>query len=560
MTASTAAQDIDLNSIEQIEMLLQNIQRKPQSYDLAEGALLSTINLSEEKLGKDHSITIHAAFELAKFYRVKRKFAMAESALSRVLEDCERVYGESHVITLQTMCELAQTLDNQKDLERCKAVLLQAYTRYRDSNPYGTEALFCGVHLAHTLEALGMYEDAGLLFLDLVEKYRQANTIQNGLGLNCVSSLISNYCKKAYRLFQGIWKNDDDKKIARGYFFDCVALCQIIASNEGKEAQETLYYNLWPIGKIALWLGDDDTFQNCVWFLDSTKSPSSSRQFRIVCDGCNQQLSSGYHYVCQQCEDHDLCLECFTAQRGQFDTNSESCRDHFFFEISTHHPSTEESEKVGVTTVVEWLSSLLAEAALQDWQSEAAKAGGEEMPLNIDDWNDRCPKDISGPAPGRSDQELHYSELLGFLLNSTYVFGKDGFRSNDLHQWCLTEYMADDSSQTIHEGFSSVILQAQPPQKSLVGRGRTAKVSYSSPSDSMYARFRLDPKMQEIRVLELLPGTGEIQCTLRTVSLLQNPSFEALSYVWGSATTQKKPSIIVEGKRNRHAQSSTSCA
>jgi hypothetical protein len=55
--------------------------------------------------------------------------------------------------------------------------------------------------------------------------------------------------------------------------------------------------------------------------------------------------------------------------------------------------------------------------------------------------------------------------------------------------------------------------------------------------------------MQEIRVLELLPGTGEIQCTLRTVSLLQNPYFEALSYVWGSAATQNKPTIIVEGKR-----------
>ncbi|KAF5682043.1 duf1665 domain-containing protein [Fusarium circinatum] len=90
---------------------------------------------------------------------------------------------------------------------------------------------------------------------------------------------------------------------------------------------------------------------------------------------------------------------------------------------------------------------------------------------------------------------------------------------------------------------------AQSPQKSLVCRGKTMKVSHSLPPDSIYALFRLDPKMKETRVLELLPGSGEIQYTLRTVSLLQNPFFEAPSYVWGLSATQNKPSIVVEGKR-----------
>ncbi|KAF5229845.1 hypothetical protein FANTH_14065 [Fusarium anthophilum] len=563
MTASNAAQHVDLDAIEQIEMLLQDIRRRPQSRDLAEGALLSTLNLSEEKLGKDHNITIHVAFELAKFYRVKKDFAMAESAVSRVVQDCNRVYGESHVITLEALCGLASALDGQDDLERCKAVLILASAKYRDLNPYGKEALFCEAHLAHTMEALEMCEDAGLLFLDLVEKHRQANTIQDSLGLNCVLGLISNYCKKAFSLFQGCWKNDDDKKRAREYFFECVALCQIIASNEGEEAQETLYYSLWPMAKIALWLGDEDTFQNCVWFLDSTKSSNSSRGSRTLCDGCNQQISQGYHYVCRQCEDRDFCHECFTTRRGQFDMNSESCKDHSFFTISPHR-TPEEPNIMGVTAVAEWLSSLLAETRLQNWQFEAAKAGGEELPLDIDDWNDRYPKDISVDVSSPV-QELHFSELSQvydtlqrhrICIAKTripaqlhHVFSQDGFRSNDLHQWCLTEYKADDSSETIYEAFSSLMLQAQPPQKSLVCRGKTTRVPYSLPPDSIYAGFRLDPKMQEIRVLDLLPGTGEIECTLRTVSLLQNPCFEALSYVWGSAAAQNNPTIIVEGKR-----------
>jgi hypothetical protein len=408
MTASNAAQHVDLDDIEQIELFLQDIRQRPQSRDLAEGALLSTLNLSEEKLGKDHSITIHVAFELAKFYRVKKDFAMAESALSCVVHDCKRVYGESHVITLEALCELASALDGQKDLERCKAVLLLASANYRDLNPYGKEALFCEAHLAHTMEALEMCEDAGLLFRYLVEKHRQANTIQDSLGLNCLWSLISNYCKKAYRLFQGFWKNDGDKRRAREYFFECVALCQIIALNAGEEAQETLYYSLWPLGKIALWLGDDDTFQKCVWFLDSTGSSNSSRRSRTSCDGCNQQISSGYHYVCRQCEDRDFCHECFTTRRSQSDTNSESCRDHIFFEICPYR-TPENPNIMGVAAAAEWLSSLLAETRLQDWRFEAAKSGGEELPLNIDDWNDKYPKDISVPVSGR-DQELHFSE------------------------------------------------------------------------------------------------------------------------------------------------------
>ncbi|KAL4861295.1 heterokaryon incompatibility protein-domain-containing protein [Aspergillus spectabilis] len=46
----------------------------------------------------------------------------------------------------------------------------------------------------------------------------------------------------------------------------------------------------------------------------------------------------------------------------------------------------------------------------------------------------------------------------------------------------------------------------------------------------------LDPAKQEIRLLTILPRTdfeSEINCTLRTVSLKQEASFEALSYVWG---------------------------
>jgi hypothetical protein len=47
----------------------------------------------------------------------------------------------------------------------------------------------------------------------------------------------------------------------------------------------------------------------------------------------------------------------------------------------------------------------------------------------------------------------------------------------------------------------------------------------------------LDKRQEQIRIVNLAPGspTDAISASLSTVSLLENPSFEALSYVWGNA-------------------------
>jgi len=53
-----------------------------------------------------------------------------------------------------------------------------------------------------------------------------------------------------------------------------------------------------------------------------------------------------------------------------------------------------------------------------------------------------------------------------------------------------------------------------------------------------YPSAKLDPVGRHIRILHLLPGPPTeyvISCTLSTVSLDDNPHYEALSYVWGSA-------------------------
>ena len=57
----------------------------------------------------------------------------------------------------------------------------------------------------------------------------------------------------------------------------------------------------------------------------------------------------------------------------------------------------------------------------------------------------------------------------------------------------------------------------------------------------------LDAAIDEIRLLQLMPGKAEtpLRCHLITVSLQDSPTFEALSYVWGSPNI--KTPIEVEG-------------
>ncbi|PQE16327.1 heterokaryon incompatibility protein [Rutstroemia sp. NJR-2017a WRK4] len=65
---------------------------------------------------------------------------------------------------------------------------------------------------------------------------------------------------------------------------------------------------------------------------------------------------------------------------------------------------------------------------------------------------------------------------------------------------------------------------------------------------SHYVYKPLQSQSKEIRVLTLLPdvpGT-EINCRLDTISLDDQPQYEALSYVWGSSTDREK--VQIEGK------------
>ena len=51
---------------------------------------------------------------------------------------------------------------------------------------------------------------------------------------------------------------------------------------------------------------------------------------------------------------------------------------------------------------------------------------------------------------------------------------------------------------------------------------------------------------REIRIIKLAPGRWEdaIECNLDTASLDDNPSYEALSYVWGDPSLPKKPILL----------------
>ncbi len=60
----------------------------------------------------------------------------------------------------------------------------------------------------------------------------------------------------------------------------------------------------------------------------------------------------------------------------------------------------------------------------------------------------------------------------------------------------------------------------------------------------------LDSSRQEIRTITLIPGNAPepVKCELNTVSLLDNPNIEALSYSWGNPRPTRK--IFINGQRH----------
>ncbi|CAO2648886.1 Nn.00g098350.m01.CDS01 [Neocucurbitaria sp. VM-36] len=79
--------------------------------------------------------------------------------------------------------------------------------------------------------------------------------------------------------------------------------------------------------------------------------------------------------------------------------------------------------------------------------------------------------------------------------------------------------------------------QTQPVDQTAPACTQATQLIPTHISSAIYSRLLLNSDRDEIRLLEILPGDWDqdIECTLRVVSLADNPSYRALSYVWGSA-------------------------
>jgi hypothetical protein len=60
-------------------------------------------------------------------------------------------------------------------------------------------------------------------------------------------------------------------------------------------------------------------------------------------------------------------------------------------------------------------------------------------------------------------------------------------------------------------------------------------------STARYQYHELDANRDEIRLIAVQPGTPKdpIVVALRTESLLDNPSYEAISYAWGDESVKR---------------------
>lgn len=412
MASSRATEQEELDAVDEIETLFQDVKRRPESRSQDEETLRAALRLSEQKLGHDHRVTIRAAFELAKFYHHTEDYAMALSTYYRLLVDCLRVFGNSHSITLDTMSMPAAIFYARKQYEDCKDIWHQMFTKYQDANPYGTKTLVCQGFLARVLLELETYDEAEILYFELVQKHRQGASLHFIPGVWAVYGLVRCYHKRTYNLYQGLWKNENEKQKARDYFVECVNLCIEVALTE---ALGLLGEVLGVVGVMSLYLGEDDTFQTCLWSRDALQWLDSSGRFEWICVRCTEQVSSGGQYACRQCQYINLCSECYIVHQSSNEPGFESCRNHSFYKTRRRGISEVKSGNEA-EAVRAWLVGLVEHYTLHNWQSDAMSAGGENMPPNIDEWKARIPMALQIEQSNLLSQELSRSKMADISL------------------------------------------------------------------------------------------------------------------------------------------------
>ena len=88
----------------------------------------------------------------------------------------------------------------------------------------------------------------------------------------------------------------------------------------------------------------------------------------VICDGCDKQIQlPSIRYVCQSCEDVDLCPACHRDYKleGRLGNNTPSCQDHDFLAVPRNDWSTLPSGAVldDGTGIEEWMDRLLVSLA-----------------------------------------------------------------------------------------------------------------------------------------------------------------------------------------------------
>jgi tetratricopeptide (TPR) repeat protein len=334
-------------------------------YVAAEQLLLRALEGKEDREGPNAASTLITADALAEVYAKQKRFSEAEAMLQRALEGLKIVLGAAHPRTLNAVERRGQIHFDQKQWEEAERVwkqVLEDRKTVLGSNHRDT---------LHMALRLGHVYQKQLKLNELVELAKiwgsRAPKIFDILSEMGPDLLEKGNVDHAVIVFQHEMRRREavlgpdhvDTQEAAGSlggFYRTVGkLDELVKLAETwGPRQAALYKNLARMGKRYAREGDIEkatrAFQSSLHVRDSAIFYHSM----VWCDGCQSECRVGVmitlamgHFICKQCEDIDLCRQCY--EKHQDGTNIlASCKDHAFFEVPLE-PLTWSSGSAAVT-------------------------------------------------------------------------------------------------------------------------------------------------------------------------------------------------------------------
>ena len=301
---------LDTNTLS-VVVCLADTYKMMDRYIEAEGMYWRALRACENDSMPDKSLPSRVRHNLALMYQRQGKLVEAEQMLREALTGFEVSLGSERYQTLQTANVLAAVLLQQRRFLEAEVLSEKAI-----------EGLIKALSPEHPLTLTAMATRGELHFNQEQWDQAEARYVTVLQGRERVLGSEHKETRQAARYLGGIYAKRQK-------------LEKLVKLTQRWESKESIFYtSLAWLGRTLLKAEEDQ--QASIAFQRSLHVVNGAECWQAVCDGCAGPeillTPITRRFICRQCDDIDLCRECYDMHQAGIKI-LESCVGHPFFEV-----------------------------------------------------------------------------------------------------------------------------------------------------------------------------------------------------------------------------------